>query len=81
MDVRVYGARSGERLHLVSVTSMRADSVALPSSLLGGSGFRLIVDPVGAVRPYATSRIRADVGQVVSLRVENALAQSSVWVH
>jgi len=81
LDMNVYGIRNSERFSLMSLTSMRSDSVSLPTSLLGGSGFQLEVDPVGAVRPYKTSRIYMRPGQSVWLRIENVLAQSSVWVH
>ena len=81
LDMTVYGIRNAERFTLMSLTSMRSDSVPLPGSLLGGSGFLLEADPVGAIRPYKTSRIYMRPGQSVWLRIENALEQSSVWVH
>ena len=81
LDMNVYGIRNAERIALMSLTSMRSDSVPLPASLLGSSGLLLEVDPVGAIRPYKTSRIYMQPGQTVWLRIENVLAQSSVWVH
>ena len=81
LDMNVYGIRNAERIALMSLTSMRSDSVPLPASLLGSSGLLLEVDPVGAIRPYKTSRIYMQPGQSVWLRIENVLAQSSVWVH
>lgn len=79
--MKVYGIRAADRIYLMSVTSMRTDSVALPTSLLGGSGFQIIADPVGAIQLYRTTRIYMRPGQTVSLRIENVLEQSSVWVH
>ena len=81
LDMKVYGIRAADRIYLMSVTSMRTDSVALPSSLLGGAGFHIIADPVGSVEPYRTTRVYMRPGQTVWLRIENVLGQSSVWVH
>ena len=81
LDMKIYGIRNAERFTLMSITSMRSDSVPLPASLLAGSGFVLETDPVGAIRPYKTSRIYMRPGQSVWLKIENVLDQSSIWVH
>ena len=78
--MRVYALRGAERISLLSVTSMRTDSVALPRTLLTGGGFRLLADPVGD-RPYRSGTIYMRPGQTVWWRLENALSQSSLWVH
>ncbi len=80
LDMRIYALRGADRMALLSVTSMRRDSVPLPRSLLMGSGFRLQADPVGD-RPYRSSTIYLRPGQTVWWRLENVLGQSSLWIH
>ena len=80
LDVRVYAIRRAERISLMSITSMRTDSVALPATLLQGGGFRLQADPVGA-EPYRSDMLYLRAGQTVWWRLENKLDQSSLWVH
>lgn len=80
LDMRIYALRGSERITLLSLTSMRTDSVPLPRSLLTGTGFRLVADPVGA-DPYRSSTIYLRPGQTVWWRLENVLDQSSLWVY
>lgn len=80
LDMRIYALRGADRITLLSVTSMRTDSVPLPGNLLTGTGFRLLADPVGA-EPYHSSTIYLRAGQAVWWRLENVLDQSSLWVH
>ena len=80
LDMRIYALRGGDRMALLSVTSMRRDSVPLPRSLLSGGGFRLQADPIGD-RPYRSSMIYLRPGQTVWWRLENVLGQSSLWIH
>ncbi len=79
-DMRIYAVRSGERIRLFSVTSMRTDSASIPASLLRSSGFRLMADPVGA-RPYYSQTIHPRGGQSVSWTLENHLPQSTLWIY
>lgn len=80
LDMRIYALRGSERITLLTLTSMRADSVPLPRSLLTGTGFRLVADPVGG-DPYRSSTIYLRPGQTVWWRLENVLDQSSLWVY
>ncbi len=80
-DMRIYAVREAERYRLLSVTSMRTDSTALPRSLLAGSGFRLVADPVGADAPYYSATIYPRRGETILWRLENHLEQSSLWVY
>lgn len=80
LDMRIYALRGSERITLLTLTSMRADSVPLPRSLLTGTGFRLVADPVGA-DPYRSNTIYLRPGQTVWWRLENVLEQSSLWVY
>ena len=79
--MRIYAVREAERYRLMSVTTMRTDSVALPQSLLAGSGFRLVADPVGAEAPYYSATIYPGRGQTIWWCLENHLEQSSLWVY
>lgn len=79
--MRIYAVREAERYRLLSVTSMRTDSVVLPRSLLVGSGFRLVADPVGADEPYYSATIYPGRDQTIMWRLENHLEQSSLWVY
>ena len=80
-DMRIYAVREAERYRLLSVTSMRTDSVALPRSLLAGSGFRLVADPVGSEAPHYSATIYPGRGQTIWWRLENHLKQSSLWIY
>lgn len=80
LDMRIYAIRGADRIALLTITSMRRDSVPLPRSLLMGSGFRLQADPVGD-RPYRSNTIYLRPGQTVWWRLENVLDQSSLWVY
>ncbi|MXX54242.1 MAG: hypothetical protein F4106_10555 [Gemmatimonadetes bacterium] len=80
LDMRIYAIRGADRIALLSITSMRRDSVPLPRSLFSGSGFRLQADPIGD-RPYRSSVIYLRPGQTVWWRLENVLDQSSLWVY
>ncbi|MCY3547715.1 MAG: hypothetical protein OXH51_05435 [Gemmatimonadetes bacterium] len=80
LDMRIYALRGSERITLLSVTSMRTDSVPLPARLLTAGGFRLLADPVGA-DPYRSNTIYLRPGQTVWWRLENTLNQSSLWVY
>lgn len=80
LDMRIYALRGADRMALLTITSMRRDSVPLPRSLLMGSGFRLQADPIGD-RPYRSSIIYVRLGQTVWWRLENVLDQSSLWVY
>ncbi len=78
--MRIYALRGSDRRRLLSLTSMRSDSVALPGNLLGGSGFRLIADPVGA-DSHRSRILHLRPGQSVWWRLENVLSQSTLWIH
>ena len=80
LDMRIYAVRGSERISLLSITSMRTDSIALPRRLLASGGFSLLADPVGA-EPYRSSTVYMRPGQTVWWRLENTLDQSSLWVH
>ncbi len=80
LDMRIYALRGSERITLFTVTSMRTDSVPLPTRLLTAGGFRLLADPVGA-DPYRSNTIYLRPGQTVWWRLENTLNQSSLWVY
>lgn len=80
LDMRIYAIRGADRMALLTITSMRRDSVPLPRSLLMGSGFRLQADPIGD-RPYRSNIIYLRPGQTVWWRLENVLDQSSLWVY
>ena len=80
LDMRIYALRGADRMALLTITSMRRDSVPLPRSLLMGSGFRLQADPIGD-RPYRSSVIYVRPGQTVWWRLENVLGQSSLWIY
>ncbi len=80
LDMRIYAIRGSDRIALLSITSMRRDSVPLPRSLLSGTGFRLQADPIGD-RPYRSGMIYLRPGQTVWWRIENVLDQSSLWVY
>ena len=80
LDMRIYALRGADRRHLLSLTSMHSDSVALPGNLLGGSGFRLLADPVGD-DPYRSQILHLRPGQSVWWRLENVLSQSTIWIH
>ena len=79
-DMRIYAVRCGARVRLLSVTSMRTDSVSIPASLLRNSGFRLMADPVGA-RPYYSHTVHPRGGQSVWWTLENYLPQSNLWIY
>lgn len=80
LDMTIYAVRTGERVRLLSVTSMRTDSVSIPASLLRSSGFRLMADPVGA-RPYYSNTVHPRGGQTVWWTLENHLPQSNLWIY
>ncbi len=80
LDMRIYAIRGSERITLLSLTSMRSDSIPLPQRLLTGGGFRLLADPVGD-EPYRSNMIYLRPGQTVWWRLENTLEQSSLWVY
>lgn len=80
LDMRIYAIRGSERIMLLSITSMRTDSIPLPQRLLAGGGFRLLADPVGD-EPYRSNTIYLRPGQTVWWRLENTLDQSTLWVH
>jgi hypothetical protein len=79
-DMSIYAVRSGERVRLMSVTSMRTDSVSIPASLLRSTGFRLMADPVGD-RPYYSHTVHPRGGQTVWWTLENHLPQSNIWIY
>ena len=81
LDMRIYAVRGSDRINLLSITSMRTDSIPLPGRLLAGGGFRLLADPVGAVEPYRSNTVYLRPGQTVWWRLENALEQSSLWIY
>ena len=81
MNMMIYAVRGSERFRLLSVTSMRTDSVSIPRSLLNGAGFRLMADPTGSIQPYYSNRINPRRGQTVWWTLENRLVQSSLWVY
>ncbi len=80
LDMRIYAIRGSERITLLSLTSMRSDSIPLPQRLLTGGGFHLLADPVGD-EPYRSNMIYLRPGQTVWWRLENTLEQSSLWVY
>jgi hypothetical protein len=80
LDMVVYAVMSGSRLRLGSVGTGSVADFKLPSGYGDGSGFRLIMDPIGAPAGYSTEFITVGPGGRIQLRVENNLALSSVMI-
>ncbi len=80
-DMRIYAVRGGSRFRLGMVSSMSTQVFRLPRTLANGSeGIQLIADPIGSREMHMTQRLTITPGQLVSFRVENHLAISSVSI-
>lgn len=77
-DVRVYLIRGGSRRRLGLVTAMRHVDFSLAYRVAaGGSGIRLLVEPVGTSESLATDLIRPLPGLVIQWDIHNNLRMSS----
>ncbi len=77
-DVRVYLMRGGSRRRLGLVTAMRHMDFSLAYRVAaGGSGIRLLVEPVGTSESLATDLIRPLPGLVIQWDNHNNLGMSS----
>ena len=77
----VYAISRGLALRLGEVTTGNTVNMRTPRGMdLGASDFRLRIDPVGSRGTYTTPTITLGLGQVVRLRVENQLNQTSFSV-
>jgi hypothetical protein len=80
-DMRVYVVRSGNRFRLGTVSSMSTEVFRLPRSLSSSTAaLQLIADPIGSREMHMTQSLNIVPGQLVSFRIENHLAISSVSV-
>ena len=81
-DMVVYALHGNSRIRLGMVTSLTTARFELPSSALYTvTDLRLVAEPLAASEKYVSEPIRVNQGQLVELRLENALAISSwsVW--
>jgi hypothetical protein len=45
-----------------------------------GTDFRLLVDPIGSTQRYLTPRLTVNLGDIIHLRVRNAIGTTSYWI-
>lgn len=79
-DMRVYVVRAGNRFRLGTVSSMATAVFSLPRTLSTTSGLQLIADPIGSREVHMTQPLNVTPGQLVSFKIENHLAISSVAI-
>jgi hypothetical protein len=78
LDVVVYALPDGAWHRLGSVTGLASAAFVVPSVMAtAGTGFRLLVDPIGSDDAYFTEVIRANPGDRVELHVQSLLSLSS----
>ncbi|MGH7504079.1 MAG: hypothetical protein ACRELX_00435 [Longimicrobiales bacterium] len=81
MDVVVYAVRSGRTERLGMVTSATSERFELPGWATFGSGdLQLLIDPIGSDHTFRTAAIPLTAGDALSLRVENHLPLSSLFI-
>ena len=80
-NMNVYAVRGSTRLRLGMVTSMATEVFRLPASVTGGgTGVRLLADPIGGSEQYLTPAVFVGQGEEVKLDLHNQLQISSVSV-
>jgi hypothetical protein len=80
-DMTVYLVRNGARLRLGSVSSLDTRTFEVPTHLLISTGeVRLIADPIGSTRLFASPPLVIAQGQRAEWRIENSIALSSFWI-
>ena len=80
-DMRVFVVNNGVRFRLGTVTSMGREVFRLPSTLQhSGMGIQLVADPIGGRDVHVLPMVNPAPGQLVSVRLENHLAISSISV-
>ncbi len=77
----VYAVRSGSRIRLGSVGSMRTEVLRVPATVVSTSGnLQLMLDPIGSRGVHVTHSFQVAPGQEVHLTIENYLPTSTVTV-
>ncbi|CAN5627664.1 MAG: hypothetical protein H0U67_05310 [Gemmatimonadetes bacterium] len=80
-DMRVYVVRAGNRFRLGTVSTMGTQVFQLPRALSSYTGgLQLVADPIGSREFYMTQPLSVIPGQLVSFKIENHLAISTVSV-
>jgi len=79
-DVRIYVVRNGFARRLGTVTHANRGSFAVPGDLIGRSGVRFRIDPVGSRESHYVGPVLVGRDQRVELTVQAPLALSVVAV-
>ena len=79
-DVDVYAVRSGQRYRLGSVTTANTASFTLPRELVDAPDLRFQIHPIGGAQDFLSGRVIANPGDVIQLKVGNAITHTSVLV-
>jgi hypothetical protein len=80
-DMRVYVVRAGNRFRLGTVSTMGTQIFQLPRALASyHGGLQLVADPIGSREFHVTQPLSIAPGQLVSFKIENHLAVSTVSV-
>ena len=82
LDMRVYVVRHGSRVLLGTVTSFQDRTFELPTAALGGggSGARVVADPIGSRRGWASDPLSFFPGDRLELTLLNHLAISHLSI-
>jgi hypothetical protein len=80
-DMTIYLVRGGMQRRLGTVTSQTSHTFVVPTHLISSANdVRLLADPIGSSRKFASPAIMLNAGQTAEWQLENSLALSSVWV-
>jgi hypothetical protein len=80
-DMTIYLVRGGMQRRLGTVTSQTSHTFVVPTYLTStANDVRLLADPIGSSRGFASPAIMLNPGQTAEWQLENSLALSSVWV-
>jgi hypothetical protein len=81
LDMRVYVVRAGNRFRLGTVSTMGTQVFQLPRAFSTyAGGLQLVADPIGSREFHMTQPLSIAPGQLVSFKIENHLAISTVSV-
>lgn len=78
LDMRVFMVRNGARVSLGTVTSMSERTFEVPDAALGGGGFgaRVVADPIGSRRGWASESLSFFPGDQMEVTLQNHLGIS-----
>ncbi len=80
-DMRIYVVRAGNRFRLGMVSTMETQVFQLPRALSSYTGgLQLVADPIGSREFHMTQPLSITPGQLVSFKIENHLAISTVSI-